>query len=127
MAKHDALMLGGDTGLSFPGEGKKKKKKKNKRGGAEGDGIFVDEVQDMAYEAAGAVGIEKFYFSNKMADIDADKTIPDEKKRDAKRDFCVKGLVATAIARRMLRRGTMLGSGARAAFAVAAVNLGQNL
>lgn len=123
MGKGSELATIPTTALDFPsgGKGKRRKGKKNK-GGRE-EGIFAEEVNEMAYEAIGTVAIEKVYFSGKMAEIDKDEKI--ENKDIAKRDYCVKALLGTIVARRMLKRGGMLAIAARSAAAVAAVNLGR--
>ncbi len=126
MGKSDALaIIDGGAIQAAPRKGKKGKK--GKKGGGGDNDVFADEVQDMAYEAAATVGIQKIYFGGQMERIQNDAAIPPERKQEAKRDYSAKFLLGSIVARRIFKRGTMLGAAARGASAVAAVNLGQNL
>lgn len=131
MGKKDALAVIGETGLSL-GEGSKKgKKRKNKMVVGE-KGLFVDEVTDIGYEVGGILGLQKFYYNGMLESIDRSCTdkagkVDIEKANAAKKDVLFKHLLGSVVARRMVRRSTVLGAAARAVTAIAAVHLGSVL
>lgn len=120
------IQLVPSNGLSLAGGGKKKKKGKKGRKGGDDD-IFADEVQDMAIETGLMTGGERFVFSAMLDGIDSNEKVEASQKKEAKRNLCLKALVAGAIARRFLKRNTVLAAGARATMAIAAVNLGRQI
>lgn len=119
------IVVSGSQAMGNYSGGKKKKKKKKGKGN--GDDLFADEVQDMAIDTGIMVLGEKFVMSGQLAAIDANESIPKERKSDEKRNYCLKVIVASAIVQRFVKRSSFVASAARSARAVAAVNLGQIL